>query len=201
MMPPHHHHRLAIYHHCLSATALNPYPYTTTDPYPYTTTATIYHHRCHILPPYIHHQSEFFSYSVCFRDPYIFRFVFPCLSRSQRKESGDPRAVFRPKFRQPKIFFPYPIFRPRVVFWDTRHHSDFLSHFFVVAALISEKKIVKKFCAHPVSLTWEEFWDTRHYSDFSQKKKSAKKKSAKKRAKKNFQSVLFPCLRAAPWFC
>ena len=78
---------------------------------------SIYHHRCHILPSYIHHQSEFFSYSVCFRDPSIFRFVFPCLSRSRKKkESGDPRAVFRPKFRQPKIFFPYPIFRPRVVF-------------------------------------------------------------------------------------
>ena len=59
-----------IYHFCLSATALNPYPYTTTNPYPYTTTnlypytttATIYPHRCHIPQPYIHHQSEFFSY-------------------------------------------------------------------------------------------------------------------------------------------
>ena len=46
-----------IYHFCLSATALNPYPYTTTDsyPYPYTTTATttaaIYHHHISTTNP------------------------------------------------------------------------------------------------------------------------------------------------------
>ena len=65
-----------------------------------------------------------------------------------------------------------------------------------------KKKIVKKFCAHPVSLTWEEFWDTRHYSDFSQKKRGAQKKEERQRKQSDFfQSVLFPRLRAAPWFC
>ena len=114
MPPPHHHHRLAIYHHWSSATALNPYLYTTTDPYPYTTTATIYHHRCHILPPYIHHQSEFFSYSVGFRDPYIFRFVFPCLSRSRKKKSLEtPGQFLGQNFGNQKYFFPILFLGPR----------------------------------------------------------------------------------------
>ena len=76
------------------------------------------------------------------------------------------------------------------MFWDTRHHSDFLSHFFVVAALISEKKW-KKIHAHPISLTREEFWDTRHYSDFSQKKEERKKKERKKKSEKKSSRVCF----------
>ena len=92
-----------IYHFCFSATALNPYPYTTTNPYPYTPTATIYQHRCHILPSYIHHQS------------FHIRFVFKILLFSnscflawvgfEKKSLETPGQFLGQNFSDRKYFF------------------------------------------------------------------------------------------------
>ena len=86
-----------IYHHCLSATALNPYPYTTTNPYPYTTTAAISYH--HI--------------STTNLSSFHIRFVFEVRLISDscflagvgfgKKESGN-HPPFRPKIFRTRIF-------------------------------------------------------------------------------------------------
>src|SRR3954465_9254803 len=100
---PHNHHRLSIYHHCLSATALNPYPYTTTNPYPYTTTnpypytttATIYHHHISTTNPSSSHIRFVFEIHLNSDS------CFPCLRRSRKKKN---RAQNFPKTHLTKIF-------------------------------------------------------------------------------------------------
>ena len=81
------------------------------------------------------------------------------------------------------------------------HHSDFLSHFFVIAAPISEKNSQQNFM--PILSFWpgKSFETLAIIVIFRKKKSSAKNKRAQKKSEKKIQSVLFPCLRAAPWFC
>ena len=101
-----------IYHFFLSAAALNPYPYTTTNPYPYTTTnlypytttAAIYHNHISTTNPSSSHIR--FVLEINLNSDSCF---LACVGLG-KKESGDPRAVFRPKFSWAN-FFPYPIFR------------------------------------------------------------------------------------------
>ena len=198
MPPPHHHHRpsttfaypppLWIHIHIPPPIHIHippPICIHIPPPLPYTTTAAIYHNHISTTNPSSSHIR--FVLEINLNSDSCF---LACVGL-RKKEFGDPRAVFRPKFWRPKIFFPYPIFRLFWVFWATCHHSDFLSHFFVVVTLIFEKNVKKKSRAHPVSLTWEEFWDTRHYSDFFRTKKKKKEERKKKKSAKKI-AIFFP---------
>ena len=64
-----------------------------------------------------------------------------------------------------------------------------------------EKKIGRKNFVPILSVWARKSFETLAIIVIFRKKKQRKKRAQKKRGKKKFQSVLFPCLRAAPWFC
>ena len=134
--------------------------------------------------------------------------MFPCRSRFRKKKSGS-HAPFRPKIFRKRIFSKkssgYPIFRCFWVFWDRCHYRKFfLTRFQFLGPGSRKKKKIGRKNFVPILSVWarKSFETLAIIVIFRKKKKQRKKKERKKkRAKKKIQSVLFPCLRAAPWFC
>ena len=126
--------------------------------------------------------------------------MFPCRSRFRKKKSPETTLRLGPKIFE-KISG-YPIFRCFWVFWDRCHYRKFFLTRFQFLGPGSRKKIGRKNFVPILSVWARKSFETLSIIVIFRKKKAAqKKKSAKKKSEKKFQSVLFPCLRAAPWFC
>ena len=137
---------LVISCHAAAAPSSSPLPSTTTAYPPLIRIHIPPPIRIHIPPPICIHISPPLSYTTTAA-------IYHNHISTTNPSSSHIRFVLETPGQFLGQKFPYPIFRLFWVFWATCHHSDFLSHFFVVAALISEKKLSQKFRAHPVSLS------------------------------------------------
>ena len=90
------------------------------------------------------------------------------------------------------------------MFWDRCHYRKFfLTRFQYFGSRQLKKIFGRKKNFLPILSVWPgKSFETLAIIVIFRKKKERKKKQRKKKSeKKRFQSVLFPCLRAAPWFC
>ena len=79
--------------------------------------------------------------------------------------------------------------------------ESFFDPFPVFGSGQSKKKIGRKNFVPILSVWARNSFETLAIIVIFRKKKAAQKKERKKKERKKIQSVLFPCLRAAPWFC
>ena len=87
------------------------------------------------------------------------------------------------------------------MFWDWCHYRKFfLTRFQFLGPGSRKKKLVEKIFVPILSVWARKSFETLAIIVIFRKKKAAQKK-AQKKSEKKIQSVLFPCLRAAPWFC
>ena len=87
------------------------------------------------------------------------------------------------------------------MFWDRCHYRKFFFDPFPVFGSGQSKKKIGRKNFMPILSVWaRKSFQTLAIIVIFRKKKAAQKKERKKRAI-FFQSVLFPCLRVAPWFC
>ena len=95
------------------------------------------------------------------------------------------------------------------MFWDRCHYRKFfLTRFQFLGPGSQKKKLVKKNFVPFLSVCAKKSFETlaiivifRKKKNSAKEKRAQKKSSAKKKSEKKIQSVLFPCLRAVPWFC
>ena len=130
--------------------------------------------------------------------------MFPCRSRFRKKKSRVATLRLGPKFFENAFFEKisgYPIFRCFWVFWDRCHYRKFfLTRFQFLGPGSRKKKIGRKNFVPILSVWARKSFETLAIIVIFRKKKQRKKR-AQKKSEKKIQSVLFPCLRAAPWFC